>query len=113
MDDFMAKMKEYLNMEGELPYDEFNAYFQEFTDYLSGNYEQFDQDTSLKARFIASILQINSEERSKRRNPEAKRFKKMSQKSRLWQDAMNYRLIRSGMTQAEIDKANNEISDAM
>ncbi|MDA8443103.1 MAG: hypothetical protein M0Z55_12160 [Peptococcaceae bacterium] len=113
MEEYLAKLKEYLNMETELPFAEFAAFFEEFTAFLGANYEQFDQTTSLNARFVASILEANSQERAKRKTPETKRFKKMAQKSRIWLDAMNYRLLKSGMSQAQIDKANAEISDAM
>lgn len=113
MENYFAKMKEYLNMDSELPYDEFDQYFRDYIVYLGENYEGFDQDTTVKARFVASILQINSMDRSKHKGPHAKKFRKMSDKSKLWTDALNYRLLKQGMTQAQIDEANKAVSDAM
>lgn len=100
-------------MESELPYDEFSRYFQDYTDYLSNSYEQFDQDTCVKAKFLASILHANSADRSKRKGPLAKKYRKMGEKSKLWTDALNYRLLKTGMSQQEIDQAHKAVSDAM
>lgn len=113
MEAFLAKMKEYLNMDSELPYPEFAEYFQDVISYLNKNYDGFDQDTCIKARFITSILQANSEDRAKHKSPNAKKFKKMTEKTHLWTDAINYRLLKEGMTQEQIDAAIKEISDAM
>lgn len=113
MEEYLAKMKEYLSMDSELPYEDFNQYFQDYVGYLSKSYEEFDQDTCVKAKFITSILHANSDDRSKRKGPLAKKYRKMSEKSKLWTDALNYRLLKTGMSQQEIDQAHKAVSDVM
>jgi len=113
MENYLGKMKEFLNMDSELPYNEFAEYFQDFIGYLNANYDKFDQDSIIKARFIASILNVNSEDRARRKGAEAKKYKKISEKSKFWTDAINYRLRKEGMTQEQIDQANSAISDSM
>jgi len=110
---YLAKMKEYLSMDSELPYDEFDQYFQDYIAYLGLNYEGFDQESTVKARFIVSILNVNSVERARSKGPHAKKFKKMGEKSKVWVDALNYRLLKQGMTQDQIDAANQAVSEAM
>ena len=113
MESYLAKMKEYLNMESEIPYPEFSEYFQDYVGYLNANYETFDQEACTNARFIFSILTVNCEDRAKRKGPEAKKYKKMGEKSRLWLDAITLRLKKEGLTPEQIEEANTKISDAM
>ncbi len=113
MEKFMAKMKEYLHMDSELPYEDFNAFYQDFMNYLNSEYQSFDQDTCNKARFISSILYLNAEERAKNKGQNGKKFKKIAEKGKFWADAINYRLLKEGMTQELIDKAYADINEAM
>jgi hypothetical protein len=65
----------------------------------------------LKARYICSIVQANADSRGQRSKNNAKAYKKISSKCAFWVDAINFRLLKEGMTQAEIDKAIEEIND--
>ena len=113
MDDFYAKIKEYLKMDTEISYEEFADFYTRFMGFLNKDYPDLDRDALIKGRFICSILQANSLERSKRKSPVAKRFKKMSEKSGFWAGAIRHRLLKEGMTGAEIDKADQALHESV
>jgi hypothetical protein len=113
MEKFIAQMKDFLKMESELPYEEFTAYYQDFINFLNTDYQSLDQENLINAKFISSILHVNAEERGKGKGPNAKKFKKMSEKGKFWADAINYKLLKAGMTQEQIDKAYTDINEAM
>ncbi len=105
MEQYFAKMQEYLKMDSEISYEEFAAYYTDFMEYLNKNYGDLDRESLLKGRFICLILEANSQERSRRKTPEAKKFKKIMEKSGFWAGAIKHRLLKEGMTAHEIDEA--------
>lgn len=113
MDDLFEKIKEYLHMETEIPFEEFSAYHKQVIETLNGSFETMDQETRLKARYICSIVQANADSREKRSKKNAKTYKKISAKAGFWMNAINYRLIKEGMSQAEIDQKSEAINDAI
>lgn len=113
MDKLFEKLKEFLHMDTEIPYDEFTEYYKSLIHALNTTFEDMDQDTRLKARYSCSIVQSNADSRGQRSKTNAKAYKKISSKCSFWMDAINYRLIKEGMTQADIDKAIEEINDSI
>lgn len=113
MEKYFEKMKEYLKMETEIPYEEFEAYFQEVIDYLNKEYLTFNQEEALRGRFILSILMSNSQDRSKRYKNLAKKYKKIYEKSNLWAEALTLRLMKMGMTKEQIAQAEREINESI
>lgn len=113
MEQWFEKMKEYLNMDGEISFEEFVEYSQGFIAFISPVLDTLDKDDMLKARFILSILQSNADDRSKRKGDISKKYKKLAQKCGLWLDAVTYRLAKSGMSPIEIDQAVQAISDSI
>lgn len=103
MDSLLAKMKEYLKMESEIPFVEFKDYYQQVMDYLQAGYEKMERQELLAAKFILDIVNSNSKYRAQRKGPESKKYKKIGEKTGFWSDAINYRLLKAGMTQEEID----------
>lgn len=110
MEKLFEKLKGYLNMDSEISYEEFSAYYEEVLDYFTNNYQNFDTDTLSKGRYIASIINANAVSRAKRKGIYAKKYKKIAEKMNLWTGALNYRLLENGLTQLEIDAAEEEIS---
>ncbi|MDW7674141.1 MAG: hypothetical protein SCK28_06345 [Bacillota bacterium] len=108
MDKLLNKLKEYLQMESEISLEEFANYYQETIDYLNENFDNLEKEDSLKGRYIVTILALNAGDRSKRKDKNAKKYKKMWEKSRLWADAFDYRLKQMGMTQDEIDASHEQ-----
>lgn len=113
MEQLFEKMKEYLHMETEIPADEFSEYHKKMIQVLSDDFEDMDPEMRLKARYICSIVQANADSRAKRSKSNGKLYKKISAKAIFWMDAINFRLIKDGMTQADIDKKMEEINESM
>lgn len=113
MDSYFEKIKEYLKMDTEIPYDEFAAFYADVMENLNKNFPELDQDALIKGRFVCSILQANSGERAKRKTPVAKKYKKMMEKSEFWAGAIKHRLIKDGMTSLEIDEADKALHESV
>ncbi|MDA8229663.1 MAG: hypothetical protein M0T74_18580 [Desulfitobacterium hafniense] len=113
MEKLFEKLKEYLHMETEIPYEEFTEYYRGLLDELNANFNSYDQDTCIKAKYICSIVQANAESRAQRSKSNAKAYKKIAAKCGFWSDAIAFRLRKEGMTQADIDKATEAINESI
>ncbi len=111
MEKLFDKLKEYLKMETEISLDEFTKYYQEVLSFNQENFDNLNQEDSIKGRYIMSILAINSGERGKRKDKDAKKYKKIWEKAQFWTDAYNYRLLKMGMTQEEIDASHEQFNE--
>ena len=110
MDKLLEKLKEYLNMETEIPFDEFSEYYQKLIAELNLTFNDLDNDARVKALYISSIVQSNADARAKASKVNAKAFKKMSAKCAFWADAIKFNLGKSGMSPEEIEQATEEIN---
>jgi len=113
MEKLFEKLKEYLKMETEIPFEEFSEYYRNVINYLNSEYDALEQENLIKARYICSIIQANADGRAKQSRANAKAYKKISSKSVFWMDAINFRLIKEGMTQAEIDEATEKVNESI
>ena len=113
METLFSKLQEYLKMEEEIPFEEFSQYYKKLLEVLNTGFVDFTQDECIKARYICSIVQGNAESRSKSSRVNAKTFKKMNTKCGFWADAINFRLLKEGKTQQEIDEATQAINDTI
>jgi len=111
LDKLLEKLKEYLHMETEIPFEEFSQYYQKLIAELNLTFNDLDNDARVKALYICSIVQSNAEARAKESKVNAKAFKKMSAKSGFWADAIKFNLGKSGMSPEEIEKATEEINE--
>lgn len=111
MEKLFAKLKEYLHMDTEIPYEEFSEYYQELINLLNSSFNDMDRESCITARYTCSIVQSNADERAKGHKGTAKAYKKMAAKCGFWVDAINFRLLKEGMSQSEIDQATAEIND--
>lgn len=113
MDDKLIKLKEYLQMETEISHDEFKDFYTSIITQLNTEYNDMDQKTCLKARYICSIVKANAEARSHKNKTTNKSFRKMEAKLNFWMEAIDHRLKKEGMTQADIETAMTEINEEM
>ncbi len=113
MEKLFGKLKEYLNMETEIPYEEFESYYQDVITFLNAEYQELNQEDTIHGRFILSILMSNSEERGKNYKNLAKKYKKIYSKCHLWAEALTLRLLKMGMTKDEIIQAEKDLHDAV
>ncbi len=102
MDKLLEKMKEYLKMETELPFEEFSAYYNEVMGYLQQNYDGMGHEELFQAQYILQIVASNALARSQRKSNVSKKFRKMGEKADFWYKAINYRLQKEGLSQEEI-----------
>lgn len=113
MEQQFQKLKEYLNMDTEIPFDEFEAYYKDVVGYLQKNYQPMDHASLIKARYITSIVAANAYDRARRKGPHAKKYRKMAEKCEFWADAIKYRLLKEGLTEEQIDEAEQKLSEAV
>lgn len=112
METLMSKMREYLQMETEIPFAEFKEYYDNVMDYLQKNYNRMDNNELISARFILDIVSNNAKARAARKGPDSKKYKKISEKCTFWSNAINFRLQNDGMTQQEIDEKIEQLNEA-
>ncbi len=110
MDKLLEKLKEYLHMETEIPFEEFSEYYRNLMAQLNQTFNELDNDARVKALYICSIVQSNADDRAKESKVNAKAFKKMSAKCAFWTDAIKFNLGKSGMSPEEIEQATEQIN---
>ncbi|UOF90643.1 hypothetical protein LSG31_22780 [Fodinisporobacter ferrooxydans] len=113
MEQYFEKMKEYLNMETEISFAEFRDYYNAFIEHLKGTYESLDQDQSIQALFVIYNLESNCEYRAKRKDSEAKKYKKMQASLNIWSAAMRLRLNKQGLSEKEISERLDAVMTAV
>jgi hypothetical protein len=107
------KLKEYLHMDTEIPFDEFTDYYRTLIAELNQTFSDLDKDNRLKALYICSIVQSNADARIKTNKINAKAYKKISSKCAFWVDAIKFNLGKDGMSPEEIEKATEEINNSI
>jgi hypothetical protein len=110
---YFNKMKEYLNMDAEIPLDEFENYYKELIDNLKENFEGQSVEDHNKGYFILLNLGSNALDRAKRKGPNTKKYKKIAEKSQFWAEAISAKLKGLGMTEEEINQKYDEIYEGI
>ncbi|MBP1933516.1 hypothetical protein [Ammoniphilus resinae] len=103
------KMLEYLKMDTEIDFKEFNDYYKTVLEELEKNYKEYDQEKGIQALFVMDNLKTNSDSRLTRKFPEAKKYKKISERSKVWVEALFLHLLQHGMTDKEIQAKIEEL----
>ncbi|MCL1805594.1 MAG: hypothetical protein FWG28_06305 [Clostridiales bacterium] len=109
MEELFAKIKEYVNMDTEISTAEFSAYYKKVIDKLVADFDKLSEEELFQAKAIASIVSGNAATRSKRKDADAKKFRKMQEKSSFWADAIEYRLKKSGLSEDDVAKGSAEV----
>jgi len=109
----LEKLKEYLQMETEIPYEEFAEYYRQLISELTQTFNDLDKDARVKALYICSVVQSNADARAKENKATAKAFKKISAKCGFWRDAIKFHLGKDGMSPQEIEQATEEINTSI
>ena len=104
MDALFAKMKDYVKMDTEITAEEFQAYYKQVIDRLQEGFDAMAEDTLLQGKIITTIMSSNAGVRGKRKNNDAKKFRKMQEKSKFWTDAIDYRLKKMGLSESDIEE---------
>ncbi|WP_241254661.1 hypothetical protein [Brevibacillus sp. SYP-B805] len=104
LQELFDKLKEYLNMETEISFEEFDQYYKSVIDFLNDNWTKLNEEESLQMLFILDNLKGNSEDRAKRKTKEQKKYQKMFKRTEIWLAAMFKRLRDFGLSEEEIGK---------
>jgi hypothetical protein len=113
LQELFDKLKEYLNMETEISFEEFDGYYKKVIQFLNDNWTQLNEEESMNALFILDNIKSNSDDRAKRRTKEAKKYQKMSQRTEIWAAAILKRLREFGLSDEEIGKRYEAIYEAV
>lgn len=114
METIKAKLKEYLAMDHELEFGEFNEYYNLVLAELNANYGSYDAETLLSMRYVLSTVCVNAQSWATRRDKNSKKYKKIAEKTRFWVDAITYKLTKElGYTSDMIDDAEEKIDAEM
>ena len=101
MDALYGKMGEYTRMDTELPFSEFQEFYQALTTYLQQNFQEMSEDDLVKAKGMTMILAGNAKMRAQNKDANRKKFTKMSEKAKFWEDALALRLTKHGSLTAQ------------
>ena len=104
MAELYAQMREYVNMEDELPFPQFTAYYQELMACLQANYQDLTTEELIQAQGCCGILGTNAQMRATRKDDNRKKFAKMAEKAAFWQDAIKTRLTKEGLNSEELEQ---------
>lgn len=104
MQELFEKMKEYLNMDTEISFNEFDSYYKKVVAFLNDEWTGLNQDDTMHMLFILDNLKSNGEDRAKRKEKEAKKYAKMAQRTEIWANALIKRMRDEGLTDEEIGK---------
>jgi hypothetical protein len=108
---YYEQMLTFLKMEDEIPFKEFNDYYQQVLKELD-NYKSYDKELAIQALFIMDNLKSNSDSRVQRKFAEAKKYKKISARAHIWIEALFVHLVNAGMTEQEIKDKIEEMYEA-
>ena len=77
METIKAKLKEYLAMDHELEFGEFNEYYNLVLAELNANYGSYDAEALLSMRYVLSTVCVNAQSWATRRDKNSKKYKKI------------------------------------
>ena len=105
MEQLFNKMAEYVKMEEDLPFDEFQNYYNSVIDFLQKEYQNLSVEDLIKVKGIVRIMCANARARALIKNDNRKKFIKIGEKTAFWDDAINRRLVKEeGMAADEVQQ---------
>jgi hypothetical protein len=114
MQELFDKMKEYLNMDSEISFEEFDHYYKNVIAFLNDDWTNLNEEETMHMLFILDNLKSNSEDRAKRKLKEAKKYQKIAQRTEIWAAALIKRLREVfGLSEEEISKRYEAIYEAV
>ncbi|WP_158735214.1 hypothetical protein [Alteribacillus sp. YIM 98480] len=104
MDKLYDQVQKYLNMDEEIPFKEFQQFYQDVISKLDREAESFEEDSIWKGLFVVESIMSNAENRAKttKNASETKKYKKMAKRTKLYAQNFTKRLHQFGYTQEQI-----------
>jgi len=115
MRELLTQLQEYLRMESELPFPEFQEYSEKVIKDLRENFETMSNEERFQARYICQIVGSNARVRSGKSLLSGKQFRdwkqlrEINKKCQFWLKAIDYRLVHEGINKIEIDDMMKEL----
>lgn len=110
MQAIIEKMNGFLKMDTELEFGEFSQYYKDVMDLLQKDYQNMGQDDLVKIAAVLQIVAANALDRSNKKDSNAKKFKKMVEKSQFWFSAIEMRVHKEfGMSKQTFDEEVDKI----
>ncbi|WP_026674948.1 hypothetical protein [Alkalihalobacterium bogoriense] len=104
MEALYEELQGYLNMDEEISFEEFSAFYKRILAELPDKHESFSEDELWKALFIVENVMSNSDARAKEtKGSESKKYVKMAQRLQLWSKNFAGRLHGLGYTDEEVN----------
>ncbi|MDE5412216.1 hypothetical protein [Alkalihalobacterium chitinilyticum] len=104
MEELYNQIQGYLNMDEEIPFEEFDQFYKKVLDVLNERNEQFTEEDIWKALFIVENLMSNADARSKEtKGALVKKYKKMAKRNELWAKNFVVRLHKFGYNDDQIN----------
>jgi hypothetical protein len=100
-----VKIHEYLNMDEDISFEEFENFYKNVIKYFSDKSEELIEEDIWKGLFIIENLMSNADSRAKEvKGAKQKKYKKMSERSSLWAQNFAGRLYSKGYTEEQLNE---------
>ncbi|MEG1477996.1 MAG: hypothetical protein RSC20_00570 [Clostridiales bacterium] len=110
MEKIIAKIKEYLAMDSEIEFKEFEDYYKTLIEKLNKDFKELKEEELLQMRYVLNTVTINAENRAARKDKYMKKFRKIADKTKFWAEAIAHKLKKElGYTDAAIEEADERI----
>lgn len=104
MKTLFAKLEVYLGMDTDIPFGEFTEYYNNVITILQADFKDMDKETLLDAISILTVVAGNAIDRAKAKNVQAKKYKKIAEKSQFWNEAIARKLgVEHGLSREAIN----------
>ncbi|AXF54815.1 hypothetical protein [Salicibibacter kimchii] len=105
MNDLYQQIQVYLNMEGEIDFEEFQDYYKKVIDYLQEHGNDLEEEQIWQGLLVVESVASNAENRGKeqRKGKEAKKYKRMRERAKLWAQNFTKRLQSLGYSDEQIN----------
>ncbi|WP_096434740.1 hypothetical protein [Alteribacter populi] len=105
MQELYKEIHTYLNMEEEIPFEDFEHYYKKVIAMFNDQADQFQEEDVWRGLFIAENVMSNAEGRAKEgKGSTAKKYKKMGQRLQLWAQNFAGRLRQMGYTDEQMNE---------
>ncbi|MDQ0256223.1 hypothetical protein J2S74_003641 [Evansella vedderi] len=112
MQELYKQIHEYLKMEEEISFEEFDSYYKKIVDYLNENADKLEEESLWKALFISENVMSNADARAKdAKGSLGKKYKKMAQRLSLWAQNLTARLAEMGYNEEQMNERFEKMFD--
>lgn len=105
MQQLYGKIHEYLNMDEEITFEEFDQFYKQVLKHFSEKAEDLAEEDVWKGLFIVENIMSNAENRIKEeKGAKQKKYKKMKERASLWAQNFAGKLYKLGYTEEQLNE---------